>query len=620
VYYRCHSSFRIGNPRSLIRPELDRKQLDRKQLDRKQLDRKQLDRKEPVLLRLGKTTTLGVMLDWVGDPYQIGLLAGIIDAARSANANLMCFAGGYLPNDPTKDARHQVFDLISPSSVDGVVVFTTTLMHQVGRSGIEAYCNARFKQLPYCSIGAVLEGAPSVIPNNDRGVRQSLTHLIQAHSHRRIALVRGPEGNDEADQRYRAYVETLKEHGIPYDPHLVAAGDFMEASGRLAVQTFSQVPGLRLGDLDAIVASNDGMAIGVMNALAERGFSIPNSIAVTGFDDIEEARLTASPLTTVRQPLEKIGRQAARSVIQWTQTGTKPDSLEVDTELVIRRSCGCASNATTTPQAAQAVTDLSFEASLIMRRQHILDVLTRTGRGRLGVVGADWQARLVNAFVSDMRGETTSALTNIVEEFANRILAQGADVAVCHDVVDEFRRQITGTLRGDLERRDHAEELFYVAHLALSDTLQRSMVRERFRLGRWVRDISYVCNQLSGTFDRDVLRARAIDKLPRVGLKHFYVVAFSDERGPLGAELLVGANNGREVTAAEAFDAASVLPRSILQEIGEERNLAVLPLAWNHVSLGYIVVELDLRHSFSYDPIAEAISFGLYGARLAGKR
>lgn len=576
---------------------------------------------EKTVHRLGKSITLGVMVDWVGDPYQMGLLAGVSDAIAGAGANLLCFVGGTLPANPESDARHRVFDLVGRHSVDGVVVVATTLMHEIGSAGIASYCKAHLQGLPYCSIGLELEGAASVVANNVRGVKQSIAHLVQVHAKKKIALVRGPNGNGEADQRFEAYVEALREHAIPFDPRLVFVGNFMEQGGREAVRAFSQIPGMLLEDLDAIVASNDGMAIGVLNGLTERGIAVPRGIAITGFDDVEEARLTASPLTTVRQPLEKIGRQAARNVLHWMNTGSKPENSEIDTELVVRRSCGCTGSLNQSRQSIAPEINHSFEAALVIRRQHVLDTLTRAGRGQLGVAGADWQARLLNAFVADMRSDAPSAFSLIVEEIGLKLIAQGIDGEVCHDVIDVLRRQLTITLRSEPVRRDKAEQIFYAGHLALSDTTQRSLIRERFRLGRWVRDMSYVCNRLSGTFDIAKLRNLIREQLPRVGLKNFYVVTYSGDRGSSAAEFLIGVDKGREITlpSDREFDGKSILPKHLMDTLGVGRAFAVLPLAWNHLSLGHVIIELDLYHSFSYGPIAEAIGCGLYGARMAAQ-
>jgi phosphoserine phosphatase RsbU/P len=561
------------------------------------------------------------MLDWVGDPYQIAILAGVTETVTSAGANLLCFVGGSLPADPQASARHRIFDFVGPQSVDGVVVLTATLMHQVGRGGVESFCKTRLHNLPHCSIGVTLPGVPSVTAKNDQGIQQVVGHLTNEHGHRRIAFVRGPLANEEAEQRFLAYVEALKDHDLSFDPRLVAVGNFMQSGGIEAVRTFAQIPGMRLEDLDAIIASNDGMAVGVLKALDERGVSVPRTVAVTGFDDVEEARLATSPLTTIRQPLENIGRQAARNVLQYVNLGTTPANVEIDTELVVRRSCGCSRSARIARHSAAPELNYSFEAAFVQRRQHILEALSRAARGGLGVAGPEWQPKLLNALIAEMTGDKPDAFRSMIDHIGQKLSERGADIQVCHDVVDVLRRQISVTLRTDPNRRDRAEEIFYSTHVALSEIQQCGMSREGLRLGRWGRDISEVCNSLSRTFDIADLRYRIRELLPTVGLTNYFVVAYSDDRKSAQAELLAACDNGRQIVLPtdNSFDGATLLPRQLMESIRTGRAFAVIPLTWKALSLGHVLIELNFASLFCYDVIAEAIASGLFGARLAAK-
>ncbi len=568
---------------------------------------------------LGKTATLGVMLDWVGDPYQIAILAGVTEAVTSTGANVLCFVGGSLPDDKGASARHRIFDFVGPQSVDGMVVLTATLMHQVGRSGVESFCQSRLQNLPHCSIGVALPGVPSVTAKNDQGIRQVVGHLAIEHGHRRIAFVRGPLANEEAEQRFLAYVEALKDHDLPFDPRLVAVGNFMQSGGIEAVRSFAQIPGMRLDDLDAIIASNDGMAVGVLKALEERGVSVPHCVAVTGFDDVEEARLATSPLTTIRQPLERIGKQAARNVLESVNWGTTPASVELDTELVVRRSCGCSRSARIVRHSKAPELNYSFEAALVQRRQHILEALSRAARGRMGVAGPEWQPKLLNALIAEMTGDRPEAFRGMLDDIGQKLSERGADMQVCHDVVDVLRRQISITLRTDPNRRDRAEEIFYSTHIALSEIQQCGMSREGLRLGRWGRDISEVCNSLSRTFDVADLRLRIRELLPTVGLTNYFVVEYSADRDSARSELLAACDNGRQIglPSDSSFDGTMLLPRHLTDSIRTGRAFAVMPLTWKALSLGHVLIELNFASLFCYDVIAEAIASGLFGARLA---
>jgi DNA-binding LacI/PurR family transcriptional regulator len=557
------------------------------------------------------------MTDWIGDLYQIGILAGAVEGAAAAGANLLCFVGGQIPADPSASARHRTFDLIGRHNVDGVVLLASVLIHQVGKAGLAAYCEHNLSGLRLSTVGAKLEGIPNLSPNSVRGIQGIVSHLVLEHGHRRIAFVCGPPASEEAKSRFAAYIAALAQHGIEYDERLVFVGNFGHASGYDAVRAFAQIPGMRLEDLDAIVASNDNMAVGVLRALEERGVAVPGSVAVTGFDDVEDAGLATPPLTTVRQALSKLGRQAARNMLAWTQLGTVPSDEEIDIELVIRRSCGCSGRDARPQPAPLPEMSQGFESALIMRRQHILDSLLRAARGGLGVGGTDWHAKLLAAFVTDLSGETPGALCSLIEDWTQKLTARGGNVQTCQEVVDCLRRQISATLRQEPTRRDRAEEIFHAADRSIGDVVHRGLMRERFKIGRWVRELSVTCNLFAGSQSLTELRLRIERQLTALGIRNYYVVIY-DNQDTSSAKLLVANDQRQSVVSAPGlqFDARSLLPTPMLPALGGGRAFAVVPLSRCNESLGHALFELALDHAFSLDVIADAIATGIYTSRL----
>ncbi len=179
---------------------------------------------------------------------------------------------------------------------------------------------------------------PRLTLDQDRGLRQAILHLITVHGCRRLAFVRGPAMNDEAERRYALYRTVLAEEGLEVDPALICDGTFEKPAGEAAV---ARLVDDRRVAFDALVAANDYMALGALEALEARGIDVPGDVAVVGFDDIEDARFSSPPLTTVRQPLYQQGEAALDRVL--AQLEGRPVELDTvhATELVVRRSCGC---------------------------------------------------------------------------------------------------------------------------------------------------------------------------------------------------------------------------------------------------------------------------------------
>ena len=164
-----------------------------------------------------------------------------------------------------------------------------------------------------------------------------MDHLIDVHGCRRIAFLRGPEGNEDSEWRERGYLQALANHGIAFDPALVGNGGYDEDLAQGVVQAWLQ-DGL---SLDAIFAGDDDAALGALAALRRAGVRVPQDVAVVGFDDVTLSRHVMPPLTTVRSPIEQVGRQAVLQLVKCIHNEPVEPVTLLRTELVIRQSCGC---------------------------------------------------------------------------------------------------------------------------------------------------------------------------------------------------------------------------------------------------------------------------------------
>lgn len=172
--------------------------------------------------------------------------------------------------------------------------------------------------------------------DNLESSRQATLHLARLRR-RRIAHITGPLNTAVGKDRRQGYEQALQLSGLNYSPALVAEGDFSYEGGYQAM--------LRLlpHNPDAVFVASDTMARGAMRAVIENGLAIPEDIAMVGFDDMPFAAQMAPPLTTVRQPVQRMGSVAAETLIELIENpNAKPLGIRLPTELVIRASCGFA--------------------------------------------------------------------------------------------------------------------------------------------------------------------------------------------------------------------------------------------------------------------------------------
>jgi DNA-binding LacI/PurR family transcriptional regulator/signal transduction histidine kinase len=301
--------------------------------------------------RSGARPTIGVLIDWIEGKYHSAVCAGLEAAARVAGANLIYFPGGSLKPPRLFEAQRNVlYDFVSPTNVDGLVLMSGPLSNYISPSEFADFYT-RYRALPMVSIALALDGLPSVLVDNAAGMRQLLNHLIEFHGYRRLAFIQGPPGNADAEQRYRIYAEVLAEHGLELNPDLIVPGYLTRAGALEAMQgLLDNYPNA----FDAVVAVNDEMAVGVLEALQLRDLRVPEQMAVVGFDDIKDARFVTPSLTTMRQPLYQQGWQAMEALLAVLRGERVPDQVTLATTLIIRRSCGCSEPAPVAGSAATA--------------------------------------------------------------------------------------------------------------------------------------------------------------------------------------------------------------------------------------------------------------------------
>jgi len=178
------------------------------------------------------------------------------------------------------------------------------------------------------------ENLPFVDADNRTGAAAAVQHLVQ-RGRKRIATIAGPEDMPVGIDRLDGFRDALPVAAKRSWRRMVAHGDFSEDSGGQAMRELLQ----RSPDIDAVFAASDLMAIGAMRVLRATGRKVPDDVALVGFDDSHAARLTDPQLTSVRQPMEEIGRSLARLLLSILRNpGKRPASLVVPTELVIRDS------------------------------------------------------------------------------------------------------------------------------------------------------------------------------------------------------------------------------------------------------------------------------------------
>lgn len=274
-----------------------------------------------------KTRSIGLLLTTINYDFFTPLLSGLEKVVAENSHNLL--VATY-----RADLRKDYPPPVGPHNTDGVVVFADALQEEQ----LAQWYRLNFPMVlvhrtppPYLNI-------PYVTIENKAASRKIVDHLIEVHGRRHIIFTRGLENHEDSHWRELGYKASLEAHGIPYDPRLIIRGEF---DREVTYQEMSAFLANNHPDFDAVFASDDDSALGVIRALNDADIPVPEAVSVVGFDDQHFSCILPLPLTTVRAPTEEVGRMAGLQMFKLLQGETADPMTLLPTEIVIRQSCGC---------------------------------------------------------------------------------------------------------------------------------------------------------------------------------------------------------------------------------------------------------------------------------------
>ena len=294
-----------------------------------------------------KTHTIGVIVPFFTGYFYVELLRGIQRALSQHKFDLILYGVDDLQK---KDASLK--RALQQRRVDGVLLVSMKLSDNF---------SAEFKRrrLPLILVDAYHEEFDSIIVNNQEGAYTATRHFIRL-GYRRIAMLTGHYESIPAQTRLHGCQHALTEAGLALPEDMIISSDslpgeaarvndgFNQEAGYLAMRNFLARHS-RNGSPTAVFVNCDIQAVGAIKAVKEAGLRIPDDVALIGFDDIELAEYVG--LTTVRQPMAEMGYRAVERMMALVEDpDLPPEHLRLDTELVVRESCGAAKSQPDTVQ------------------------------------------------------------------------------------------------------------------------------------------------------------------------------------------------------------------------------------------------------------------------------
>ena len=276
-------------------------------------------------LATSRTGSVGFLLNesyerFFADPNFLLIVRSCADALAAQGMTLIMIMAD------SKEERRRASDYITGGHVDGVLVVSS---HRDSQEFLGTIIDA---QLPVVSAGIPLgfEDRVAYVTADDEGGARAMMDYLAGTGRTRIAHLAGPQDTSGGTGRLEAYRVA---RGDAFDESWVAYGDYSRESGAAAMAEL-----LARGiDLDAVFCANDLMAAGALDVLHDRGIAVPGTIAVAGFDDSKGAMETSPPLTTVRQPFDRVSEEMVRLLLDEI-AGRSAAQVTLRTEVVVRES------------------------------------------------------------------------------------------------------------------------------------------------------------------------------------------------------------------------------------------------------------------------------------------
>ncbi|NMB19988.1 MAG: LacI family transcriptional regulator [Firmicutes bacterium] len=270
-----------------------------------------------------RTKTIGLLFPraprTIADPYFLEYLHGVSETLFEHGFSLL------IPQAKRKRGTETIAQLVAHSRVDGIILTEPLLEDQ----RIELL---RESGVPFVFLGSTIDPEVSWVDGDNRGGAFEAIRLLGSLGHRRIAVITGDPGLVSTEKRLKGYYDGLAALDIEPRSDWVWPGDFTRQGGYEAVK--SHLPQIREGGVTAIFACNDLMAIGGIQALTEAGISIPEEISIMGFDGIEVGQFLSPPLTTVQQPVFRLGQEVARVLLAQIEDGDQPVQITLPVQMI----------------------------------------------------------------------------------------------------------------------------------------------------------------------------------------------------------------------------------------------------------------------------------------------
>jgi signal transduction histidine kinase/DNA-binding LacI/PurR family transcriptional regulator/DNA-binding response OmpR family regulator len=567
--------------------------------------------------------TFGFIVTWgFTNPYSSPMWWGAMEAAEKLDVSVVGFGD---INIYSPERNRSLYTMITSERLDGVILLHPSLP-QLPLSV--------FNSVPVINIGCSGEDfVSSILVDNYGGMRAAVRHMVEIHGCRHPAFIEGPANNTDSDGRLQAYVDELRAQKMTIDRDLLyQPQDWSPPGGQECVRVLLDD---RKVHFDALIASNDNMALSAMQELQQRGLRVPYDVRVCGFDDAVESLTSTPSLTTVHQPLHEMGRLAVEALVAHYRGKSVPKEFVLPVSLMVRRSCGCLSESVLSvseglqegfSQEKTASIEKKIDAvtALKKRREILLNEMQRA-IVHSQITGESFNARTwFEAILSDFeKGTQGEHFLAAIDLTSRQLMEQGNPIGELQNVLSALRRESGRAMAGSPVQLAQAENIWHRARVFLNELVLQQQQQKLAQLNNQMAVVRSISQTMATTFHLNNLVAVLANGLEQLGIQSCYISLYEGTDRPAEqAGLVLAYRAGRRLKPGKTLDKAypvrQVLPGRLWAE--KSRILLLEALEFQNEEIGFVLFEPGPHAGAVYEAVRSQLGSSVKGALLFDER
>lgn len=566
-----------------------------------------------------KRYTFGLLIDWIvgwqdREYYQSLIVSGLSDFAKAHDINIMCFVTGRVSSPNEWDqSRNILFDFVDSKKVDGLIVPTPAIGLYTNPEAVLTLIK-RYVDIPIVTMGEHHPGYHAVSIDNYKSMRAIVDHLIEDHGYGRIAFVTGFNCK-ESSYRLQAYRDSLEAHQIPYDPSLVVKGNFLFDSGSQAVRSLREAA----ISYDALVCSNDNMAMGAIIEFDRQKENVTDFLPVTGFDNCENGQLFG--LTTVTQNFYNETKTAADLLLRVLESQDAPEHIEIPTMVITRSSCGCIPRSVRLSEVepdrnVRETSNDAIKETILANLKSLHQTFDLVNEQEARILSLE--EGIISAFFEEFHSSRKDQFNFAWKSFLHWVAQHKINPTFAQDVLSIIRMHVISNLTGEAAIIT-AENIFHSARIYIFEDLL-SMGKSYFNPLQ-DENADYLGEELMASLDYNSQMKSLCRILPKLGIHTCYVALFEDQEAPLDkSRLILGLNKTECFNKGPnglIFPTEELLPEFFMNKLYKERfNIVIQALYQGSNRLGYVIMSFENGINKNYEIIRYRLSVSLKSTTL----